>query len=83
MKIGIVGTGEIGIGDKIEKYSDDKFSNRLVDELMSFVSIYKYKDYKRCYELLAHSLIVVETAVLARKAAGIVFGADFILNNKG
>lgn len=67
---------EIVIGDKIETYNEQKFSNRMVYELIDFENIYNNNDLEESYKLLDHSLKVIETAVLARKDAGIVFAAD-------
>lgn len=67
---------EVGINGKSETYNEQKFSNRMVYELIDFENIYKNNDLKKCYELLEHSLNVVETAVMARKDAGIIFAAD-------
>lgn len=67
---------EIGSGGKVETYNEQKFSNRMVYELIDFANIYDNNDLKKCYELLEHTLSVVETAVAARKDAGILFAAD-------
>lgn len=67
---------EIGINGKIENYNEQKFSNRMVYEIMDFENIYENSDFDKCYKLLEHSLSVVETVVIARKDAGIVFAAD-------
>lgn len=67
---------EIGFDDKVETFNEQKFTNRLVYELKDFINIYHNNDYKKCNKLLEHSLCVIETAVLARKDAGIVFPAD-------
>ncbi|AJA46519.1 oxidoreductase [Clostridium pasteurianum DSM 525 = ATCC 6013] len=67
---------EIVIDDKIETYNEQSFSNRMVYELIDFENIYNNNDLEESYKLLDHSLKVMETAVLARKDAGIVFAAD-------
>lgn len=67
---------EIGINGKIENYNEQKFSNRMVYEIMDFENIYQNNDFEKCYKLLEHSLSVVETVVIARKDAGIIFAAD-------
>ncbi|GIM29989.1 NAD(P)-dependent oxidoreductase [Clostridium polyendosporum] len=67
---------EFGIGNKVETYNEQKFSNRMVYEVTDFANIYHNNDLKKYHELLEHSLSVVEIAVMARKDAGIVFAAD-------
>lgn len=67
---------EVGLNGIIETYNEQKFTNRMVYELMDFVNIYNNSDFEKCYKLLEHSLSVVETAVMARKDAGIIFAAD-------
>lgn len=67
---------EIGVVGKVETYNEQKFSNRMVYEVIDFANIYNNNDLKKCHELLEHSLRVVETLVMARKEAGIVFPAD-------
>ncbi|CAH2212143.1 Gfo/Idh/MocA family protein [Tepidibacter aestuarii] len=67
---------EIGIGDKVKTYNEQKFSNRMVYEVIEFINMYYNNDLKKCYKLLEHSLSVVDTVVMGRKDAGIVFAAD-------
>ena len=67
---------EVGIGDTVKTYNEQTITNRMAYEIMNFESMYRLKDYKKCYELLEHSLLVVKMAELARKDAGIVFPAD-------
>jgi predicted dehydrogenase len=67
---------EVELNGIIETYNEQKFTNRMVYELMDFVNIYNNSDFEKCYKLLEHSLSVVETAVMARKDAGIIFAAD-------
>lgn len=67
---------DVEISGKIETYNEQSFSNRMIYEVINFSDIYHKNDFKRCHELLEHSLRVLETAVMARKDAGIVFTAD-------
>ncbi|MCY6957773.1 Gfo/Idh/MocA family protein [Clostridium brassicae] len=67
---------EIGVGDKVETYNEQKYSNRMIYEVIDFITMYHNNDLKKCHELLDHSLSIVETAVMGRKDAGIVFAAD-------
>ena len=67
---------DIGFGDKIETYNEQKFSNRMIYEVMDFANMYRNNNFKKCHELLAHSLSVVETMVMARKDEGIIFTSD-------
>lgn len=67
---------EIGVGDKVKTYNEQKYSNRMIYEVIDFTTMYHNNDLKKCHELLDHSLSIVETVVMARKDAGIVFAAD-------
>lgn len=67
---------DLAIGDRLETYNEQTFSNRLVYEVLEFSRMFQNGDLIRCHKLLDHSLSVVETAVSARKDAGIVFAAD-------
>ncbi|MBW6409675.1 Gfo/Idh/MocA family protein [Clostridium weizhouense] len=67
---------ETCIDGKIESYNNQEVSNRMVYELKNFKEIFNNDNKDMCYKLLEHSLNVVETAVKARKDAGIVFPAD-------
>lgn len=67
---------EIEVGGKVEIYNEQKFSNRMVYEVINFADIYHNNDLQKCHRLLEHSLSVVETAIIARKDAGIIFPAD-------
>lgn len=67
---------EIGINGKVETYNEQSFSNRMVYEVINFANMYHNNNLEKCYELLEHSLKVVELAAMARKDAGIVFAAD-------
>ncbi len=69
---------EMGTGGSVEVYNYHADSNRFVYEIKEFVDIYENSDYKKCYGLLEHTLAVTETAVTARKDAGVVFAADKI-----
>lgn len=67
---------EIKTKDQMKVYEQDTKINRMTYEIRNFYKLYQTKNYQKCYELLEHSLKVVETAAQARKAAGIVFTAD-------
>ncbi len=67
---------EIGINGKVETHNEQSFSNRMVYEVINFANMYHNNNLEKCYELLEHSLRVVELAAMARKDAGIVFAAD-------
>ena len=45
-------------------------------ELIDFEKIFSEKNFEKCYELLNHSIKVIQTAVMARKDAKIIFEAD-------
>lgn len=67
---------EIKTKDQMKVYDQDTQVNRMTYEIRNFYKLYQAKDYQKCYELLDHSLKVIETATQARKDAGIVFEAD-------
>lgn len=67
---------EVGMGGSVETYNYHANSDRFVYEIKEFADIYENRDYKRCYGLFDHSVAVIETAVKARKDAGVVFAAD-------
>ena len=67
---------EIKTEDQMKTYEQDNHLNRMTYEIRNFYKIYDTSDYQKCYELLEHSLKVIETAVEARKDAGIIFAAD-------
>lgn len=50
--------------------------NRLVYELDTFERIFRQGDYQACYELLDHSLDVMDSLEKARQSAGVHFPAD-------
>lgn len=70
---------EIGIGGQTETINEQDSGNRMIYEVRAFRDIYHRRDFGRCYELLDHSLHVVEASVAAREFAGIVFPADNII----
>lgn len=67
---------EIKTKEGLENYNEQKYSNRMTYELIDFEKIFSEKDFEKCYELLNHSIKVIQTAVIARKDAQIVFEAD-------
>lgn len=50
-----------------------KYAHRMVDEFKVFAALCHSQDYSSCYELLDHSLIVVNVLTQARESAGIIF----------
>ena len=48
----------------------------MVYEFKEFYKLYKNKDFKKIYEYLDHSLLVMEVAENLRKSAGIEFPSD-------
>lgn len=67
---------EIGINGKVEIINEQKLWNRMVYEVSDFENIFHNNNMKKCRELLDHSLSVMQTVVMAREDAGIVFTAD-------
>lgn len=56
----------------------NNYEHRMVNEFIEFADMIKNNDFKRCYEMLEHSLIVSEVQTIARKKGGVVFPADII-----
>lgn len=50
--------------------------HRMYDEFVEFQNMYNSKDFKTCYEMLEHSMIVTEVQTIARRKAGVIFPAD-------
>ncbi|MEG0275697.1 MAG: Gfo/Idh/MocA family oxidoreductase [Coprobacillus sp.] len=59
-----------------EKVNINQDVHRMYDEFVAFVNMYNNKDYKTCYEMLEHSMIVTEVQTIARRKAGVLFPAD-------
>lgn len=51
-------------------------THRMCDEFIAFSDMYNKQDYKTCYEMLEHSMIVTEVQTIARRKAGVIFPAD-------
>ncbi|MDV3428983.1 MAG: Gfo/Idh/MocA family oxidoreductase [Bacillota bacterium] len=54
----------------------NNYDRRMVNEFIEFMNMIKNKDFKRCYEMLDHSLIVSEIETTARNKGGVIFPAD-------
>lgn len=50
--------------------------HRMYDEFAAFAAMLEKQDYKQCYEMLEHSVLVSEVQTIARQKSGIVFLAD-------
>ena len=66
------------IGDEEIILNTQTTQNSLYYELAAFNSIYKKREFERCYELLDYSYSVMKMVVTARRDAGIVFEADLV-----
>jgi predicted dehydrogenase len=53
-----------------------KYANRMVDEFKVFEALFRTGNYAACYELLEHSLVVIDVLTQARLQAGIKFPGD-------
>lgn len=56
--------------------NENNYDRRMVNEFIGFMDMINNKDFKRCYEMLDHSLVVSEIETIARNKGGIVFPAD-------
>lgn len=54
----------------------NKNVHRMYEEFKAFETMYQQQDYLSCYEMLEHSLIVMEVQTIARRKAGVIFPAD-------
>ena len=59
-----------------EKYALQANENRMYYELCDFYACYQREDYNGCYDLLPHSLSVLQTITALRKSADIEFKED-------
>lgn len=50
--------------------------HRMYEEFIAFEKIYQDKDLDKCYQMLEHSLIVIEVETIARRKAGVIFDTD-------
>lgn len=69
---------ELGLGNTVKYFNEHTRSNRLVYEIIQFEEMFHLNNYKRCCELMDHSLRVVRMAEAARKYAKILFPADLV-----
>ena len=56
--------------------NENNMEHRMMNEFIEFVNMVENEDYKKCYEMLEHSLIVCQVAEEARKKGGVVFPGD-------
>lgn len=59
-----------------EKVNINDDVHRMYDEFVEFKNMYNKEDYRTCYEMLEHSMIVTEIQTVARRKAGVIFPAD-------
>lgn len=72
---------ELLLNDGTNKEIDENnYEHRMVNEFIEFTDMIKNKDFKKCYKMLDHSLVVSEIQTTARSKSGIVFPADKCLN---
>lgn len=67
---------EMGIGEAVVTFNEQKSSNRMLYEVMDFEKAYRQGDLEKSRDWLEHSLRVMKTVVRARETAGIIFDAD-------
>lgn len=56
--------------------NENKGVHRMYEEFVAFENMYQNNDYKQCYSMLEHSMIVAEIQTIARRKAGVIFPAD-------
>ncbi|MDD7023707.1 MAG: Gfo/Idh/MocA family oxidoreductase [Lachnospiraceae bacterium] len=66
-------TVELLVGDRTRVLARDEESGTLKGELKAFAAQYDAKDLEGCYEMLEHSILVMEVLEAARKDAGVEF----------
>ncbi len=59
-----------------EHVNESVHNNHMIEEFTSFEKIYSEKDLQTCYNLLEHSINIMETLESVRKKASIEFGCD-------
>lgn len=62
-----------GYGEEINVNRD---VHRMYEEFKAFETMYQEKDYKRCYDMLEHTMKVTKVQTEARRKAGVLFPAD-------
>ncbi|WP_028776181.1 Gfo/Idh/MocA family protein [Shimazuella kribbensis] len=66
----------LDVPDQKMEWNNQTNANQLFYEMQTFHQIYQAGDTTTCYQLLDHSLAVMQIVETARKDAGIVFSAD-------
>ena len=56
--------------------NENNYEHRMANEFIEFVDIIKNNDFKKCYKMLEHSVIVSEVQTIARNKSGIIFPED-------
>lgn len=75
--VSYIGSFEISMNDGTTKtINENKAVHRMYEEFMAFENMYQNADYQQCYDMLEHSLIVMEVQTIARRKAGVLFLAD-------
>ncbi|SHO44945.1 Gfo/Idh/MocA family protein [Anaerocolumna xylanovorans] len=64
---------------EVQAVNENCYPHRMVNEFIEFEAMITKKDFKKCFQLLEHSLTVCEIQAIARKKAGIIFPADSIV----
>ncbi len=56
--------------------NENNYDHRMINEFLEFEDMIRHNNLEKCWEMLNHSLAVIEVQTIARKRAGIVFQAD-------
>lgn len=77
MPVSIIEQFEVLMNDGMNQtINENKGVHRMYEEFVAFENMYQNNDYKQCYSMLEHSMIVAEIQTIARRKAGVIFPAD-------
>lgn len=57
-------------------FNENKYDHRMINEFIEFKKIIENNDFEACYNMLEHSLAVIDVLTTARIKSGIIFEAD-------
>ena len=57
-------------------FNENKYDHTMINEFIEFKKIIENNDFEACYNMLEHSLAVIDVLTTARIKSGIIFEAD-------
>ncbi len=77
MPVSIIEQFDVFMNDGVNQtFNKNKDVHRMYEEFVAFENMYQSNDYKQCYNMLEHSMVVAEIQTVARRKAGVIFPAD-------